>query len=109
MTDELPCPICLTPFFTGREFGGHAKTHKHKRADKPDCFTDVKEWEYTFTKLRIEHPGRMMTPAFALSESCAECPLEFMLEMQSKGRCHPPAGAIPQRDVPGAEMAQAFA
>lgn len=99
MTDEITCPDCLITFFSGQELGGHAKTHKRNRTDKPACFTDANEWEYTLTQLRIENPRKMITSSFALAEACAVCPLEFMQQMESRGRCHPPEGAIPQRDL----------
>lgn len=99
MTDEIECPDCLLPYFGGRELGGHAKTHKHVRDDRPECFTDDKEWGFALSTTRIENPKKMITRDFALAEACAICPLEFMRQMQSVGRCKPPAGAIPQRDL----------
>ena len=103
MNDEINCPDCLATFFgpnRGRELGGHAKTHRRHREDVPACFLDRGDWESALSRLRTEHPTKaVISPTFALAESCAVCPLEFMQEMQSKGRCHPPAGAIPQRDL----------
>lgn len=99
MTDEIDCPYCLTPYFSGQELGGHVKTHKRQRNDKPACFTDAEEWAYALTQLRIEYPRRVISATFALSEACAICPLKFMQQMESRGKCHPPAGAVPQRDL----------
>lgn len=104
MSDEYTCDYSgcgAPPFFSGRELGGHRKTHNlGKRTDTPACFTDAAEWHSAISRLRMEHPNMsVITPTFALSESCAVCPVEFMREMQSRGRCHPPANAIPQRDL----------
>lgn len=100
MTDEYPCPDCGINFPTGRHLGGHRKTHKVDGLPKPDCYLDEKDWQRDVTSLRIEHPTMTkLTAAFVLSEACAVCPIEFMQEMQSRGRCHPPNGAQPQRDL----------
>lgn len=103
MTDEYTCDFngCgAPPFFSGRELGGHRKTHLAPRTDKPDCFTDDAEWASALDRLRAEHPNvKRMTRNYALAESCAVCPLEFMEEMQARGRCHPPDKAVPQRDL----------
>ena len=102
-TNEYPCdaPGCGVTFFSGRELGGHRKTHNAKRpSDRPACFTDDAEWQSAISRLRQEHPTvKNLSHDYALAESCAVCPLEFMQEMQSRGRCHPPAGAVPQRDL----------
>lgn len=99
MSDEQYCDRCNIPYFSEQALGGHGKSHRHPRTDKPACFTDDKEWEFAISLLRIEYPKRVITADFALSEECAVCPVEFMQEMQSKGRCHPPANAEPQRDL----------
>lgn len=100
MSDEQYCDKCNIPYLSEQALGGHGKSHKHPRSDKPACFTDDKEWEFTISLLRIEHPSRkVITTTFALSEACAVCPLSFMQQMQSRGRCHPPENAVPQRDL----------
>lgn len=103
MTNEYLCDFdgCgAPPFFSGRELGGHRKTHNRRRTDKPDCFTDTAEWESAIDRIRVEHPNKQtISRDYALAESCAVCPLEFMQEMQARGKCHPPDSAIPQRDV----------
>lgn len=111
MNDEITCPDCLATFFgpnRGRELGGHVKTHKRRRDDTPACFLDRGDWESAIGRLRTEHPTmKNISRDYALAESCAVCPLEFMAEMQSKGRCLPPAGAMPQRDL-GLDMEEAL-
>lgn len=103
MNDEITCPDCHQSFFGAnreRQLGGHSKTHRHHRDDAPACFLDPRDWEATFARLRTEHPTKtVITANFALSESCAICPLGFMKEMQAQGRCHPPKNAWPQRDI----------
>lgn len=99
MTDEYTCDDCGTTFTSGRALGGHRKTHRFHKLAKPLCFTDDEEWEYSVAKVRVENPGVPMTPSFALAEACAVCPLEYMQEMQARGRCRPPARAVPQRDL----------
>ena len=102
-TNEYPCDTqgCGITFFSGRELGGHRKTHNVERiVVRPACFTDDEEWQSAVGRIRIEHPDmKNISRDFALAESCAVCPLEFMREMQSRGKCHPPANAIPQRDL----------
>lgn len=112
MNDEITCPHCHTSYFgpkAGREFGGHAKTHKRRRDDAPMCFLDPKDWEATISRLRTEHPNMTnINRDFALAESCAVCPLGFMKEMQAQNRCQPPVGAWPQRDIGDDDLEEAM-